>query len=271
MNVVGYATPGKAKAREILAAFCAGAGGQVVDGGVPRLVDGPVAAAFYGVTPATRHLWLQARTEGRPWFYIDNAYFDRCRGNYFRVTRDALQHHGARVHSNGTRLAYLIDHGLVEVMPWRRGGDHICIAPQSDEFMLVCAEYPKGRRWVDDIQTELLAATSRPLVVLPWTRDKAEWYRRLPAALAEAHALVTYSSASAISALLAGVPAFVTADDCIARPMSPDGVGTIETPRRAGDRTPWLQVVADNQWTLEEMRAGLCWRMLQDVETLGAS
>ena len=71
MSVVGYPTPNKGKARALLNAFCGGAGGDVVTEIPKRLLPG--AAAFYGVTEATVHLWKQAKAEGRDWYYIDNA------------------------------------------------------------------------------------------------------------------------------------------------------------------------------------------------------
>lgn len=49
------------------------------------------AAAFYGVRPAWRHLWEQARREGRTWYYLDNAWFDVARERYFRVGINAVQ------------------------------------------------------------------------------------------------------------------------------------------------------------------------------------
>ncbi len=256
MNLYGYATPGKAAARTILKAFCDGAGGKVVEGSVKELLPGP--AAFYGVTPATVHLWRQAEAEGRDWYYLDNAYFDKWRGTYYRATLNALQHHGCG-QSNGRRFSAL----GVQIMPWRSGGEHICVAPQSDEFMQTVAGY-KGR-WVDDVVEELVRYTDRKLVLLPWSRDKKEWYRRLPTALAEAHALVTYSSASAVSAILSGVPAVVTASDCIVRAICESWIDDIEDlEREEDDRLLWANVVADHQWTLDEMRSGLAWRMLQN-------
>ena len=260
LKAIGYAA--KPKGFEILSALCS----TVVSGDERQLI-GDLPAVFYGVTPATKHLWEQAKREGRDWMYCDNAYFDACRGTYFRVTKNRLQHPGLGV-SDGKRFAQLEAEDFVHIAPMRRRGKHIVIAPQSDEFMQVVVGYPADRRWVDDVQVMLRKHTGRELVFLPWQRDKTEWYRRLPAALAEAHALVTYSSASVISAVLSGVPGFVMTDDCIAYTVtqSPDEV---ENPiyRSADERRQWAEVVADNQWTLEEMRSGLCEAMLREKAT----
>ena len=253
MKVVGYPTPGKAKALTIMEAFCKGAGGKVVEGSRRLEPDG--AAAFYGVTAATKPLWEQAKAEGRDWYYIDNAYFDPYRGTYFRATKNRLQHPGVG-RSDGKRFAALD----LEVRPWRKRGRHIVLAPQSDEFMAVCAGY-RGR-WVDDAIGELYRCTERELRVLPWNRDKAMWYAGLPANLVDCWALVTYSSASAISALLAGVPAICTATDCIVAPICGAALGNVEMPPMPQDRMSSFWLIADQKWTLDEMRSGLAWGML---------
>lgn len=252
--MIGYPTPGKDKARTILQAFCAGApGGEVAEVIPQRLAPG--AAAFYGVTPATKHLFDQARAERRDWYYIDNAYFDPCREQYFRVTRGHLQHWGFGS-SDGTRFRAL----GVDIKPWRAAGQHVVICPQSDEFMRVCAGYVGS--WLEDTLKDLRRHTERELRVRPWNGNKREWYRTLPADLDDCWALVTYSSASAITALLSGVPAFATAKDCISRRVTKAKLANIELPRRPLDREAWAHVVADQQWTLAEMASGLTWKML---------
>lgn len=253
MTVVGYPTPGKAKARQILEAFCGGAGGRVVDELPRRLEDG--AAAFFGVTPATKPLWEQAKREGRAWYYLDNAYFHEARGSYFRATKNRLQHDGRGL-SDGQRFAALD----LEILPWRKGGRHVVLAPQSDEFMQVCAAY--AGRWTDDALGALYGKTERELRVLAWNRDKTQWYADLAPNLVNCWCLVTYSSASAISALLAGVPAICTAEDCVVAPWCRADLRAIESPPRPEGREAIAAMVADQQWTLDEMRSGLAWAMV---------
>lgn len=251
MSVVGYPTPGKEKARLILDAFCAGAGGKVSRDTV-RLLPGP--AGFYGVVAATKHLYDQARAEGREVVYLDNAYTDPQREVYFRATRNRLQHPGTG-RSDGKRFAALD----IPILPWRTGGSHVLLCPQSEQFMRDVVGYPGN--WLDDTLAALKKYTQRPLRVRPWTGNKREWYRTLPADLRDCWALVTFSSASAITAMLAGVPSICTAEDCIARPLA-GRLEQIEAPPRPDNRREWAGVVADNQWRLDEMRDGTAWRML---------
>lgn len=219
-------------------------------------------AVFYGVTPATAHLFEQAKRERRDWIYIDNAYFDGCRQVYYRATLNRLQHHGMGP-SDGKRLERLIydEKRVEEPKRWRETGNHIVLAPQSEEFMRTCAGYSGS--WTNDTLAQLRKLTTRTIVARNWTSDKPQWYRQLHQDLRQAWALVTYSSASAITAMMAGVPAFVTAADCIARCIAFTDLRNIEKrPPPEDDRRLWMAVIADNQWTLEEMRAGLCWKML---------
>lgn len=248
--IVGYPTPGKDKARLLLKAFCGGAGGSVAPD-LSRLRPG--AAAFYGVVPATKPLYEQARDDGRDVVYLDNAYFDQTREVYFRATLNRLQHDGEG-ESDGKRFDAL----RLDIKPWRTTGSHIVICPQSDQFMRDVIEYPGN--WLHDTLKALRQLTDRELRVRPWQGNKREWYRTLPDDLADCWALVTYSSASAVTAILSGVPAICTAEDTIARTMA-GTLAQIEAPPMPDNRREWASIVADNQWTIDEMRSGLAWRM----------
>lgn len=252
-SVVGYPTPGKNKALVILDAFCAGAKGRV-SSDVSRLLPG--GAAFYGVVPETKSLYRQAKAEQRDVYYLDNAYFDPTREVYFRATKGALQATG-REGSDCKRF----DRLGIPIAPWREGGEHILVCPQSDQFMRDVARYEGN--WLADTLQALRALTLRPVRVRPWTGNKKAWYSSLPEDLHDCWALVTYSSASAITAILSGVPAVCTATDCIS--LSQCGkLEDIENPYRSDNRREWAGAVADSQWTLDEMRRGVAWRMLTE-------
>jgi len=81
--------------------------------------------------------------------------------------------------------------------------------------------------------------------------------------LIDCWAVVAHSSNVAVDALLLGVPVFVT-DRCGARRCADTDLSHIESPRMPDDREEWAATLAAQQWTLEEMRSGLAWRMLQE-------
>ncbi len=252
--VVGYAGIGKAKARFVCQAFVDGSGGGAVHQPPPRRLR-PGAAAFFGVTEATQHLWRQAQAERRDWYYLDNAYFDAARGRAFRATRNAVQASGDEA-PDWPRFARL---GL-RIAPWRRSGRHVLVVAQSQTYMRVVAG-TRGSWWRDAL--ELLALhTDREIVVRGWRSNKPALAATLADALGDCWALVTWSSAAANEALLAGVPVFA-AGPCAASALALSDLRRIESPICPDGRARWAAALAGRQWTLEELRDGTAWRTLQ--------
>lgn len=237
--LVCYPQPGKARSREVLEAFASGWGGG----------DGE---AFYGVVGIER---LFRDAQGGDWFYGDNAFFDVCRGRFFRFARRAYQVASPQP-PDLDRLRAL---GLA-IRQWRVYGEHVLVIEQSAHYLdLVGA----GPGWLERTVAEIRAATDRPMRVRRWDRDKSGAGATLKTDLARAWALVTHSSAAANEAILAGIPAFVTGP-CAATPMASTRIAEIEEPRMPDGREEWAAGLANSQWTLEELRSGAAWRRLVD-------
>ena len=209
---------------------------------------------FFGVTEPTRHLWQQAKAAGRDWYYLDNSYFDISRGRMFRASRNAVQATGLELPDWG-RWAAL---GL-KVQPWRKHGRHVIIAAQSQTHMSVVA----GQRssWWRDAFTILKAHTDREIVVRGWRSNKMALASSLAESLRDCWALVTWSSAAAIEAVLAGVPVFA-ARQCAASAMGVSDLAKIESPTYPDGRAAWAAALAGRQWTHDEFRRGTAWRTL---------
>lgn len=246
-SVTCYPQPGKTRSRDVLAAFAAGCGGAVA---VEPYELKTGAAAFYGVV-GIEQLLYQARAAGRDWFYGDNAYFDNCRGTFFRFARNELQ--WARLATPDYDRAKAAG---VKVTPWAQGGAHIVVIEQSAHFLRLCGA---GEGWLQTQLNALRAITDREVRVRPWRRDKARAAGTLAADLRGAWALVTHTSAAATEAILAGVPAFVTGA-CAALPMAAGSLDDIERPARPDGREDWAAGLAAMQWTLEELRNGAATR-----------
>lgn len=244
-SVTCYAQPDKPKSRRVLEAFAAGCGGRIASTNVEQLEPGDVA--FYGVRPPWSHLWRQAQIERRTIYYLDNAFWDDTRETKFRVGRNVVQQwEFARRDYPAFRRP---------IMPWREGGEHIVVCPQSSEFM-VCVER-FSEEWSGWVARRLRMYTTRPLVI----RSKRE-RRPLADDLKGAWALVTHTSAAANEAIIAGIPAFTTGL-CAATSMSNHDLAAIERPKCPDGRDAWAAAVAAHEWTLEEMADGTCWKALQ--------
>lgn len=243
--IVCYAQPEKLKSRMVLEAFAMGCGAEMASTHVQELLPG--AAVFYGVRPPWMHLWHQAKREGREWWYIDNAWFDRARERFFRIGHNAVQSWAPA--SDGARLQEL----GIEVQPWRRRGRNIIVCPQTDEFMRTVARDPS---WRYVVKSRIAAHTDRPIV----ERVKGS-KRPLAEDLVDAWLLVAHSSAAAVEALLAGVPVIVTDPSCAAAAFATSFEG-IESPVLLDGREEWAARLADSQWTLEEMKKGAAWKAM---------
>ncbi len=245
-----YAQPDKAKSRRLLQAFAAGCGAAMASTLARELQPG--AAAFYGVRPPWLHLWQQARREARTVYWLDNCWFDRTRESQFRIGVNAMQSWSQRP-SDGRRFAAL----GVPIQPWRNAGRHVLVCGQSDEFMTVNAEWPGGHlAWCEHVASAVRARSDRPLVY-----RKKQAAAPLAVDLADAWLLVTHSSAAAIEALLAGVPVIVTDRHCAAAELT-SRFDEIENPHRPDNRRALMERLADSQWTLDELRNGMAWRMM---------
>jgi len=246
VTVTAYPVAGKKKSFEICLAFVRGCDGQIGT----TLRDG--AAVFYGVDESNIDVWRAVRARGSDFFYVDNSYFDSARQQRFRVTKNRLQHTGLGV-SDGSRFRAL----GIELAPWRETGAHIVVCPQSNAFMRTAAGYEGD--WTQKTLARLKTQTSREIRVREWSANKGALAATLQQDLAGAHALVTWSSAAAISAVVSGIPVIVEANDCAARFMGGTDIEALPTPEREN----WVGVLADNEWSLDEMSKGKAWSHLQ--------
>lgn len=246
--VTAYPVAGKKKSFDLCLAFVRGCGGQIAGN---RLRPGP--AAFYGVNHSNESVWRAAIAEGRDRYMIDNSYFDAVRQRSFRVTKNRMQHTGTGV-SDGRRFRAL----GVKVKPWRKAGGHIVVCAQSDSFMQTMGF--EGD-WTTCVVERLSSLTDREIRVRRWARNKTLAGASFQADLAGAHAVVVWSSAAAVTALIEGVPVVVESDDCAARPMAGtlDQIESLPTP----DRENWLGLLADNEWTIDELTNGTAWSHLK--------
>lgn len=221
-------------------AFAAGSGGKYRD----QYEPGPWAG--FG-SPQVWDSLTRAIKEGQDFYYGDHAYFGR--GKFYRITKNAFQHTGI-----GEPDLERIRPFHRRAKPWRKGGGHIVVCPQSENHHERFGE----PNWLDRVMHSLSLYTDRPIIV----RRKKDT-RSLIADLQNAHAVVVHSSNAAVEAILNGVPAFCTGQ-CAASILSLSDVSYIENPYYPEvDRMAWAGTLAANQWTLDEIRRGVAWKHLQ--------
>lgn len=209
----------------------------------------------YGEERGLRLMLDRAMAQGREWVYIDNGYFKWGHfAGYYRVTRNRYMHDGVGS-SDGRRWKAL---GL-RVKPWARGGSFIVVCPPPQRFATL--RKFDAAAWLDSTLAILRANTDREIRVREKMAKREIRRNPLERAIAGAHALVCHSSNAAAEALLEGIPVFCTSP-CASSMLAESDLSRIESPRYPDGREEWARVLADNQWTLDEMRSGLCWRAL---------
>ena len=231
--LIACPVPVKQKAADLCAAFIEGA---------PRSATGYV---FYGVTEENLPMYRKAKASGQSVYMIDNSAFDKVRGIQYRVSKDRYHHNGIGT-SNGQRFADL----GIEVQPWQQRSfrrSMIMAVEQSPSYMACVAG---DRDW---LVREMTLLSQRDTILLrAWNRDKRKAMQTLAQDMDSAFMVLTHSSAAAVEALLAGVRVYVS-------PMSP--CYSILS-RQQELRQGLFNVLADNQFSVAEMRDGTAWKAL---------
>ena len=251
-RVTSYFVPGERTSPLFAAAFAAGCGGDVAADDVLR--DGDVA--LFGSASRWDFL-LEARRKGRNWYYCDHGYFGRF--NYYRVTRNAFQADGS-----GSANMNLPRHRGLEINPWRPRGRHVLVCPPDAEFegLMIRAGVLQTPNWASRTVDLLRQYTDRPIVV----RNRSQAAKGpLAADLENCWALVTFMSNAAVEAAMAGIPVFALGP-CAARAIGRTNLSQIEDPIYP-DRTQFAANLLAQQWTLNEIADGTCWRELQERRT----
>lgn len=245
---VSYYAASEFTSPKVAYAFAKGCGGTLTDD-LGYLFDGPVAA--FGSPPAWP-LLRRAQAADRDIFYIDHAYFSR--GKYYRITKNAYQHDG-RGTSTGERF-----NGFrrLSIKPWRAAGSHIVVCPNSAVYFGLHGL--NVDHWLLEVTTTLRAFTDREIRVR-WKVQRAD--RPIALDLVDAWAVVVFSSAAALDGLMAGVPVFTLAPFAASARMGLSDLTQIEQPFYPDDRESFLSVLADNQWTIQEILKGQAWRELE--------
>jgi len=244
-----WPVPGKAKSKLICSAFAAGA---------PKGAQGSVFFGTEGVMSAFQ------KAKSGTWWYIDNSYFDKHRGIYFRVTKNALQVDPRGKTSTGERFDKL----NVPIKRWRDPlGEDTLLCPQSDDFMKSTLGM-KDYDWTRDVRAiiDTYDRPDLPVRVRHWNRDKLKAAVVLEHELPHCRLVISHSSSASITAMLEGVPSISTGSTAAAYhltgPLTRESF--IDPPRPSyGERYQFASVLADNQFTLSEFSTGVAWKWLE--------
>jgi hypothetical protein len=229
-------------------AFAQGCGGRISTN--PKMLTHGDVAGFW--LPELLEILDQAIAEGRNWYYGDKAYFDRTK--YFRITKNAkmLTHFEQSTPERFNKLG-------LSIKPWREGSD-ILLCPQSDTFF----------RRIGTTQADWILNTSKAIrqysdrkirVNLKHAGNDTEQFFR--GQLGDTHAVVVHSSIAGVQAAIEGVPCFATDSESTAVKFGTMDLSLMENPIKPDNREQMAWALADNQWTLNEIRSGMAWEAIK--------
>ena len=178
----------------------------------------------------------------------------------------------------------------IELLPWRKKGDHIVIAMQLSDDTSICGV--DFFAWIENCIKQLREHTSRPIVLKSHPMIESNLnhpVRAMEAArlqdmstrlnfeifksnlddsrfdlLDNCWAVVCLTTGLAIDCVIRGIPVIATHPGNFMYPIQSNEILEIENPRM-GDRQPWFNRLAYAQWSIEEAESGVAWRHIKQA------
>jgi len=199
----------------------------------------------WGLIRGADEIMKITKSRGYKYFQIDNAYF--ARNHYYRVTCNALQLNFLPQKVINDRYKTIINHLGKSIKPWKKKRNGPIVICPSSNFLFQYYGTTLDD-WVSSITSELRKLTSRPI--------KIRYKQIMPkddidSEISDAWCVVTHVSASALDALMLGIPV-ITTGDCAATPLATPLAG-IESPNLAEGRHELFSLLANAQFTKDEM------------------
>ena len=218
----------------VMAAFAQGCGGKLVE---PAKAGPDVAV--YGILRGCGEAMQRADN----YYYIDHGFFSRAEPSkgdgYYRVLKNR-QWPASVPDGDWSRFLKL----NVPLKDMRTRGSHIVVVPPS----AVMAPFLGLSGWLECTLPALDALTDRPIIVSEKGGAPASSLFR------GAWCVITEHSQVAIDALIEGIPAIMLSDQ---RRLG--SLAEIENPPMS---RAFFSTLANNQFTLDEMKSGDCWAAL---------
>ena len=211
----------------------------------------------------------------RPFWFVDTGYFGNRPGAknphgwkyWHRIVPDDLQH-GRVLPRPADRWSAM----GIDIQPWRRSGRSILIAAPDEKPGIFYDTDPEA--WLAQTLETLRQHTDRPIVVRQRNPNIRQRTRDPSTSFATAleqdiWAVVTFNSNAATEAILAGIPAFVSAPNA-ARPVAGTDLAQIESPNYADSDLvhQWACHLAYGQFHVDEMRDGRAQRLLDQTREM---
>lgn len=214
-------------------------------------------------------LMQQCWRDGRDFYYMDTGYLGNHPSSvnpqgwklWHRVVKNNLQHSAIK-HVDNTRFDQL---GISIPKKQLLGRDILVVAPSEKP----CKFYGTTLdAWIEETVNTLKKYTDRKIIIRDKSKrrqDRVQHNSFVEAVKDNIHAVVVFNSNAATEAILAGVPAFVTADVHAAEPVANKNLSVIEQPFWPNSDLiyQWACSLAHGQVHVAEMKSGQAWHIIR--------
>lgn len=249
-SIICYADRRKSYSVRLAQAFAEGCGGSVALDWVPRDAD---IAVVHGLKDESQHLLRHHKV----WYQIDHGYFGRLA--YHRVTRNGLWTDGLGPPRHDRLEMFDIKFGKARV---NRNGNLLAAlqTPWAYSYYRLTTE-----RWLSMVGRRMRRYSRRDVLIRYKSVGRFANQPPIQKQFPDCWLVAVHSSGSALDALAWGLPVLVTEQRYPAALLGTD-YEHIEQPRYPSieERRDLFARLAAQQWTVEEMASGQCWRELND-------
>ena len=232
---------------------------------------------FWGLGGANRELIKECIVNKKEWWYVDVGYFTQqitrypapkihdYDKTYFRIVKGDIHSNKGKV-GPGRRIVDLESKGIdVTFKGWNMGETkHILLCPSSDTVTRECNGMSQ-EEYIQQVTKDLKQHTNREIRVRNKPRPGNEWWGTdVKDDLKNAWCVVTNMSLSAIDGVLNMTPAF-THQRHVASLITSQRIEEVEKPFKPEREKveEWLNMVANHQFTIQEIEDGLAFDTLK--------
>jgi len=232
---------------------------------------------FWGLAGKNIPEIKECMEKGEEWWYVDVGYlteqitryptpsindFDKT---YFRICKGNI--HTLKMHvATPDRWNVLQKQGIdCEFKGWRDSGDYILLCPSSPTVTMHINGISQ-EEWLNRVQMQLSEVCDYPCKIRNKPRPGNQWWDTdIKDDLIGAWCVVTSMSLSAIDGILNMTPA-VTHQRNVASFVTSRKIELVNKPFKPGRKTiqEWLNMIANHQFTLNEIEGGLAYRTLKE-------
>ena len=223
---------------------------------------------FWGLAGNNKKEIQNCIKNDKEWWYVDNGYLTEqitrypapiiheSNKTYFRICKGALHSENLKP-SSGVRRKELIDKGIdCQFKGWKKEGEYVLLCPSSPDIVYWHHAYNQNR-WTIEAKKNL----DETFVFRNKPRPNNEWWNTdIKDDLEKCKYLICDMSLASVDAIVNGVPVICDPRN-VAAPLSSSKNDIVY--HEEGTVNSWLDSLADNQFTLDEISNGTAYQTLE--------